>query len=91
MESDWQQFTILLEEKVSARVAPLEEQLNQQQELIGKLTITLTTMLDLINNKPAHKVEQGKGKAEKATLDKVTGKTDSSDHDEDKQTGSGKE
>ena len=89
MESDWQQFTILLEEKISARVAPLEDQLNQQQELISKLTYTLTTMLELINKKPGSNVEQGK--AEIASSDKVTGKTESSDHDEEKQAGSGKE
>ena len=89
MESDWQQFTTLLEEKISARVAPIEDQLTQQQELISKLTLTLTTMLELINKKPAAKVEQVK--AEKPNSGRVTGKTESSDHDEEKPVDSKKE
>ena len=57
MESDWETFTKALNEKIESKIAPLENQLNFQQELIGKLSLNLEKIIESINSKSHNKLD----------------------------------
>ena len=91
MESNWDQFTKILEDKVDARIAPLEAQLSTQQELIQKLTSTLQGLIERFTPKPHNSLDLSKLRTAgpKSKSDKQVSKTQASDHDEEKSTEAG--
>lgn len=91
MENNWDQFAKTLEDKVEARIAPLELQLNAQEELIQRLSRTLQGMIDHFSPKPHNKLDLTKVKSvdSKASSVKKSTKSQASDHDEEKSTEAG--
>lgn len=91
MESNWDQFAKTLEEKVEARIAPLELQLNAQEELIQRLSGILQGMIDHFSPKPHNKLDLTKVSpaGSKPNSVKKPAKSQASDHDEEKSTEAG--
>jgi uncharacterized protein (DUF342 family) len=81
MESDWQQFSNLLEEKINERITPLEQHLEKQQELISQLGTSLFSILELLNKNSSNKNPPG---VKENKCEKVTGKTEASENDDEK-------
>lgn len=81
MENTWEQFKLVADEKVEARVSRLEFQLDCQQELINKLAERLQSIVRIAQGTQPpleQSVKSGKGKG-----DNQVKKTESSDKDEE--------
>ena len=76
MENSWDEFSRVLEAKIQERVLPLEQQLSHQQEIITKLSQSLQTMLEILQQKntakPEEKPDSTKAQSEKSSGDEVS-------------------
>lgn len=82
MENSWEKFKQMADEKVEARVARIEIQLDCQQDLINKLTERLQGLVRSVQGQASVK-KPVKDEKLKDRPDNQVKKTESSDKDEE--------
>lgn len=51
MDSDWEKFTSHLNQVIETKIAPVEQELNSQDELLKKLSITISHISEAMQSK----------------------------------------
>lgn len=60
MESDWEKFRDNLNQSIDAKLAPIEQEISNQDEMIKKLAQSLSKVSEAVQSKYG-KFESGKG------------------------------
>lgn len=51
MDSDWETFTSHLNQLVESKISPVEQELNSQDELLKKLSLTISQISEAMQSK----------------------------------------
>jgi hypothetical protein len=57
MESDWDKFSKVMNEKIDNKLFTIEQQLDYQQELIGGLSKTISKLVEVLQNKSGNNID----------------------------------